>query len=362
MTRNDLLKSISQKVSNYRLGEIDTITPSKVNRWVSQFEDFEQLVILEEIDNILNQCYFSRDRIKSSFKEFLKNKEIVGFNVKEGLVKLDFIHIQKQGNSQREMLELVDEILQEDYNLNINKCGGYNLFLYIDDCIFSGNRFKYDILDWLGDKGTPPNSILYTYHVGIHQNGFNYAYKNIKSTADKKNIKVNSYAEYCINDNRSVGSNIDILWPKEYFNKDIKDYWERLIARCDEKGWNYPRFRDFRTPSVEGLFSTAANRDIVEKAFLRVGAKLIMAADNPAPSMRPLGFEKLESLGFGSPFITYRNIANNCPLALWYGDPDNFPETHPFGSWYPLFPRRTNHNDFSNTVWGEDLFVWQENI
>ena len=58
--------------------------------------------------------------------------------------------------------------------------------------------------------------------------------------------------------------------------------------------------------------------------------------------MRPLGFMKLVSLGFGTFFVTYRNIANNCPLVLWWGDPD-FPMTHPIGIWYPLFPRRRNH-------------------
>ena len=39
----------------------------------------------------------------------------------------------------------------------------------------------------------------------------------------------------------------------------------------------------------------------------------------------------LESLGFGSLVVTFRNCPNNAPLALWAGDP-----------WYPLFPRRTN--------------------
>ena len=57
--------------------------------------------------------------------------------------------------------------------------------------------------------------------------------------------------------------------------------------------------------------------------------------------MRPMGYEYLESLGFGSVFITYRNIANNCPLVLWWGDTTYSPN-HPFSSWYPLFPRKVN--------------------
>jgi len=76
-----------------------------------------------------------------------------------------------------------------------------------------------------------------------------------------------------------------------------------------------------------------------------------MSSNNPAPSMRPLGFEKLESLGFGSLFITYRNIANNCPLALWYGNPDYSPP-HPLGLWYPLFPRRSSEEDINRSMIG----------
>ena len=39
----------------------------------------------------------------------------------------------------------------------------------------------------------------------------------------------------------------------------------------------------------------------------------------------------LETLGFGSLIVTYRNCPNNAPLALWVDAP-----------WYPLFPRTTN--------------------
>jgi hypothetical protein len=46
---------------------------------------------------------------------------------------------------------------------------------------------------------------------------------------------------------------------------------------------------------------------------------------------RPLGNMLLETLGFGSLIVTFRNCPNNAPLALWAGDP-----------WHPLFPRTTN--------------------
>jgi hypothetical protein len=46
---------------------------------------------------------------------------------------------------------------------------------------------------------------------------------------------------------------------------------------------------------------------------------------------RPLGLVPLQTLGFGSTIVTFRNCPNNCPLVLWAGHP-----------WYPLFPRKNN--------------------
>ena len=52
-------------------------------------------------------------------------------------------------------------------------------------------------------------------------------------------------------------------------------------------------------------------------------------------TIRPLGATLLKTFGFGSTIVTFRNCANNCPPALWAGDP-----------WIPLFPRSTNSDAF----------------
>ncbi|WP_449265039.1 phosphoribosyltransferase-like protein, partial [Escherichia coli] len=52
---------------------------------------------------------------------------------------------------------------------------------------------------------------------------------------------------------------------------------------------------------------------------------------NLSATQRPLGHITLDTLGFGSLIVTFRNCPNNAPLALWVGEP-----------WYPLFPRTTN--------------------
>ena len=56
---------------------------------------------------------------------------------------------------------------------------------------------------------------------------------------------------------------------------------------------------------------------------------------------RPLGNMVLDTLGFGSMIVTFRNCPNNAPLALWTGDP-----------WYPLFQRTTNRDTSSRDFMG----------
>jgi hypothetical protein len=130
------------------------------------------------------------------------------------------------------------------------------------------------------------------------------------------------------------------LWPKEIDDSLVIGYAEKISAEMNRQRGFKPVL--FRPPSLaeDNLFSSVENRDLVEAVFLRAGTDLVLAAANPAPSMRPLGFEALTSLGFGAMFATYRNIANNCPLVLWYGDPDNYPKGHPLSRWLPLLPRK----------------------
>ena len=63
MNRQNLLESIANTISDYRLGEIPPMTTSHVDRWVSQFDDDEQLIILSEMDHLLSKYYISKSFI-----------------------------------------------------------------------------------------------------------------------------------------------------------------------------------------------------------------------------------------------------------------------------------------------------------
>jgi hypothetical protein len=92
-----------------------------------------------------------------------------------------------------------------------------------------------------------------------------------------------------------------------------------------------PTLRQPGSLGTNALFATDAGRVLLEQEFLKAGARIRQLCPNLGATQRPLGHITLDTLGFGSLIVTFRNCPNNAPLALWVGEP-----------WYPLFPRTTN--------------------
>ena len=92
-----------------------------------------------------------------------------------------------------------------------------------------------------------------------------------------------------------------------------------------------PTLRQPGNVGGKALFSSDEGKTLLEQEFLKAGARIRQICPNLGATQRPLGHMTLDTLGFGSLIVTFRNCPNNAPLALWVGDP-----------WYPLFPRTTN--------------------
>jgi len=348
--RSALLQSLSNTISDYRLGEIAPITPAHVERWLNQFDTDDQPVILAEMDSLMKRFYFSKVRVKQYLRSFIRNDIIAARDPRKLLPHVHFLHIQQTGNSQSVLLDIVDEILREDYQYSIAICSTANIYayMYIDDCIYTGNRLRYDMTGEEGSvawipKEAPPGCRLLVYTITVHVDGLNYVKQHLHSAAEKKNIALTGKYSLKIDNTHSLNSKAEFLWPEKLTADPLIDaYTTNLRAILAQRNLsNYDLFRYSGVPSQESFFSSSEARRVVEKAFLKKGIQIVTASQNPAESIRPLGFAKKVSLGFGTVFVTYRNIANNCPLVLWWGDP-SMPRTHPLGKWYPLFPRRTN--------------------
>lgn len=335
--RNDLLQSIAATIADYRQGEVIRITPSHVNRWVRQFDDGDQGIILEEMDRLLQRFYYSRTRSKRSLRSYIRQGMIGDNEPRSALSRTRFLRVQQQGNSQKDLLEIVDEILQEDHGMRIADCGADSpdTFVYIDDGIYTGSRIRYDLTpgenapSWITNEA-PEGSKLKIHVLASHKAGEKYAMGIIRPCARRRHIVVDGMCDVRIANERQLGG-AECLWPSTVTgNPDVDSYVSDVRRFLANKGASDRLL--FRPPSVpkqETLFTSSVARETVERAFLVKGAELVQSTDKA--SMRPLGWEKLGSLGFGTLFVTYRNIANNAPLVLWWGG----------GGWYPLFsPKR----------------------
>jgi hypothetical protein len=234
------------------------------------------------------------------------------------------------------MLALLDTILISEFGFDTGDCGlPTGPFLYIDDCLFTGQRVSGDLVGWLRSSGFLGRE-LYVALMVQHLSGAWYAGNQIDNAANEA-LTIVEWLPMGIKyeDRRSYINVSQVLRPSGVpVEPLVKAYADQLVAA------GFPPI--LRKPSVvlgSSVFSSEFGRQTLEHYFLRAGAYIRSQAANPDDDMRPLGYSRLKTFGFGGLVVTYRNIANNCPLALWYGDP-TAPPHHPFSRWYPLFPAK----------------------
>ena len=223
------------------------------------------------------------------------------------------------------MLALFDKVLKKRCGFQTDDCGTtFNTFVYLDDVIFSGGRVGQDLVGWINGEA-PSKATVHVIVIASHQGSYynrNKVEGTIKSSG--KDISLYWWRGIKMEDRAKYTEISDVLRPTAIPNDDaVKAY----VA-----GLKYPpRFRNVGQASSLGIFSSDTKRQVLEQAFLKAGVQIRQKCQNLNLYQRPLGNSVLETLGFGSLIVTFRNCPNNAPLALWAGSP-----------WYPLFDRVTN--------------------
>ena len=324
--RQGLLESIAQTMADYRKGEIAPPTPAHVDRWVKQFANDYQVLLLREIDHVLKHTYFSLERVTGFLRGLVQTERLVGEDPCAFWRGVNFLDIQQGGNSQTEMLALFGELLKEKHGFGIDECGGEGLvYVYLDDAIFTGNRVRRDLEAWIKDIA-PAKSTLHIVSIAQHSGGKYYAGGYITSAiaAAGKKIDVTWWRAIALEDRKANSDTSDVLRPTSIPNDaPVKAYVDAMKYK--------PTLRKPGGVGPNALYSGEDGRNLLEQEFLKAGARIRQVCPNLGDTQRPLGHITLETLGFGSLIVTFRNCPNNAPLALWVGDP-----------WYPLFPRTTN--------------------
>jgi hypothetical protein len=331
--RSDLLKSIAGTIKDYRAGEIAESTPEHVDRWVKQFDEKVQLPLLRELDHVLKTTYRTKARVSKFLSKLVKNEDLAGPDPCSFWSRAHFLRIQQNGHSQEEMLELFDEILKKECGFSIHDCGkDGGDYIYIDDVIFSGNRVGNDLEPWIKNDA-PAKAKVHVIVAALHTMGDYFVekrlYKTIKDSGKK--IEITYWRAHEVENRKSYKDDSEVLWPTT-----IPD--DPAVKAYAAQPHKFP-FEPRKPGGKLGPFSSEEGRQLLERELLIAGVAIRNFSQNPKDILRPLGFSPF-GLGFGSMIVTFRNCPNNCPLALWWGDPEADPG-HPFSKWYPLLPRKT---------------------
>jgi hypothetical protein len=324
--RDHLLASIAATTADYREGDLAAPTPQHVERWINQFDTAVQLPILREMDHVLKRTYFSRAETKRFLAGLFKTEELVGGDPCSFWKNVKFLDIQGGGASQKEMLALFSKVLEKQCGFSVGDCGvNPNVFIYLDDASFTGNRVKQDLEGWIATLA-PKEAAVHVIAIALHTNGAQYASEKIKTAAgtSEKTIELKWWYAIRLEDQLASTDSSDVLRPTQ-----IPE--DGLVRAYADAMKHKPRLRGPGQVGGKAIFSSDAGRQLLEQEFLKAGARIRNMCPNLNRYQRPLGNSLLETLGFGSLIVTFRNCPNNAPLALWAGAP-----------WYPLFPRTTN--------------------
>lgn len=333
--RADLLTAIGATISDYRslpkcLSEAD-----HVDRWISQFDAAVQLPMLRELNHVFGRTYISAANVKSFLETVFSSDDLAGHDKRRFWRRANLLHVQERGNSQREMLAFFNQVLLDRCAFDLSETGkGADTFVYFDDGLFTGSRIRSDLRTWVANHA-PQAANLHVVTITFHTGGQYYAQTGIEDAVRqaRKAINIRWWRNEELEDSLSHTNNSDVLRPKACpDDAAVRNY----VAAMNHP----PVWRSGSSVGPAGVFSSDAGRELLEVEFLKAGVRIRNLSGNFPDQHRPLGYMRLETLGFGSMIVTFRNCPNNAPLALWAGDP-----------WYPLFPRRTNADtQFQNMI------------
>jgi len=328
-----LLESIASTAADYRAGDLAAPTPAHVDRWVKQFDAAVQLPLLRELDHVLKRTYVSKQWALKFLDGLVSNSKLAGASPCDYWRKANFLTIQQYGHSQAELLAIFDSALKAKCGLSTENCGAAGGdFIYLDDVMFSGSRIANDLEEWIrGDA--PVHTTVNVIVIAIHTLAEYQVKKRLTaaSAASGKKIAINYWRAVSIENRKSEKKDSEVLWPAELPDDGDLDAYLALPHKFPF----VPRPQGGKL----GPFTSEQGRQLLERELLLAGVKIRSVCENPKDIMRPLGFSAF-GLGFGSMIVTFRNCPNNCPLALWWGNPEAGPH-HPLSTWRPLFPRKT---------------------
>lgn len=368
MDREASLIQLATIIKDYRKGELDfTLGVQHINKWLSQFSQENQDVILEETVHIFENWYFPNEYVDEKIDRipnYLQKK--YGYETIQSLFRsISFLDLQKAGNSQHTIMSRFAERIRERYNISVKTRieEDINHYIYFDDGLYTGSRARKDLQEII--SCIPYKSTLEVFYIIACESAFAYTKKIVLEYAEQHGVTLIMHSWKTIFDDKKSTWSEDgseetwnlhhnCLWPMLSLktNEDVHAYIETL-KDISKPSLNY-FFRKSNWASDAGIFTSAENRYIVEKEFLIQGIR-ILENITEHKGIYPLGYNVFPSLGLGSFCAFDMNISNTCPLVLWWGNNNLSGDT--LDNWYPLLPRRVNPREESKLNM-DDMVFW----
>ena len=339
----ELAESIYEVIKDYRNHDNVFITQKDIIEWAEQFED-EGILVLTELNKIITETYVSRDKAKEFVHEHIREylKLYNYSNITTFLIDTEFIDIQQSHKSQPAILNLLEEVLLEQFKESYLKYKEFPKinYIYFDDILASGSTIGRDIVTFLNkmdssdkmfDKKIQDNEIKLSISIFcMHTWGFEFQkYRIQKEFNEKVMKKINWFWNYEIQNHAKFNNQkLNIAKPVKSNNVKINGYLENLSATKYE---DYA-YRKSSTPTIENFFTSADNRMKFENVLTEKGIDIINMIEGEVKiNIRPLGLinPQYKIFGLGTHFFTWRNIPNNTPLVYWWEVKGH--------NWKPLF-------------------------
>lgn len=311
MTDYQLACAISTIIGSYRKGELSKpLDHNHVLKWVSQFDEADRSVILEETLHILTRQYYSREAIENLVDGILcKIREQVG-----SFESIIFANPQEQGSSQKILYTIISEKLGEEFRgQSADFTEPDKIYVYIDDGLYTGGRARTDLVALI--ELLPPNSRLYVFYLFAYSNACSYREDQITELAKNKKIEICfDWGRMFYNERSCKAKSIDFVWPTILARKDEEVLAYEAKLKETQKA-NYLYYNNYVYQKEKGMFSSYDAEERVGYAFLKYGIKICNQLNKS--TFRPLGLTTPPSFGFGSLVATDYNISNTAPFPWW---------------------------------------------
>ena len=306
---DDYCDALTREIADYRQGDL-AIDRAHVRRWVDQFAENEREFVAWQTAEIMKHWYATHTDMQRVPSMLASSTSFTGGKTSADFWKTaNVLTLQEPGSSQADVLAVFDEVLVQTFGFRLADCGSADgPYIYVDDCIFSGTQVRNDLRRWIEQHDIQGKKIIVV-TIGCHSGGLRHVTSKLEDVLGPRGNSIAFFAAMKIEDRKSKLAACEVLRPPQQHVGD--PLIDGFVSILEERG-HPPLWRPSTSKLPKG-FMNEEGRAGYERIMLRKGIELRNLSKSPGDSMKPLGYTRLWTFGFGGLFTTYRNCANNAP-------------------------------------------------